>query len=83
MKNFKDYLKNKNNKEDPQDFLQSRQGKSESELYAELLETAAKGKRDGTLNDESIKAFEEIIGPMLNDEQKQKLAKILNDIKKC
>ena len=67
----------------PEDFLQSRQGKSESELYAELLETAAKSKRDGTLNEESISAFEQTVEPMLNEAQKAKLKELLEKIRGC
>ena len=81
MKDFKEYLKSKENKS-PEDFLESRKGKNEDELLQELLATAAKSKQDGSLNDESLKAFQKTVEPMLNDEQKAKLKDIMERIKK-
>ena len=84
MKNFKDYVKNKesNTGSDIQKTVESYSGKSESELLQEIMGLADKGKKDGSLTEESIKNFEETMSPLLNEEQKAKLKTILDSIRK-
>ena len=79
MSNFKDYIKNKNTS--PEEKIKEYSGKSESELYAELISLASKGKEDGTLNEKSINDFQEKISPVLNEEQREKLQEILNKLR--
>lgn len=53
---------------------------NESELMEELLKVASKAKADGTLNEQTLKNFEEIVVPHLNEAQKEKLSKLISVI---
>lgn len=79
MKDFKTYQGNA--KEDVEGFVKSKSGKSKEELMAELYERAKQGKRDGTLTDKQIDDFVKKVSPMLNTQQKQKLAELVGKLK--
>ena len=68
------------NKDALRNTAESYMGKKDDELLAEILQAAAKGKRDGTITDEGLRSFAENVAPMLNDEQRARLQKVLNMI---
>lgn len=51
--------------------------KSDEELLAEILRTARQGKKDGTINDESIRSFVANISPLLSEEQRARLESVI------
>ncbi len=53
---------------------------NESELMEELLKVASKAKADGTLNEQTLKNFEKVVVPYLNESQKEKLSKLISVI---
>lgn|GEM_PF-3313925 len=55
-------------------------GKSESELMNELLNTTAKLKAEGKFDTAALQQGMQAILPMLNDEQKQKLFRIVGQL---
>ncbi len=63
------------------DMLKQYEGKSEDDLMQELFSAAQRGKQDGTFNEEAIKNFVETAGPMLNEEQRQRMNQILSMIR--
>ena len=56
-------------------------GKSEEELMRELKQTVQKDKASGTLNDKKMENFQKKISPMLNEQQRKKLEKIMKELK--
>ncbi len=58
------------------------EGKSDSDILKDLSQAVQKGKRDGTLTNEKIDSIASTIAPMLNNEQKDKLNKLMQTIKK-
>ena len=58
------------------------EGKSDSEILRDLSQAVDKGKKDGTLTDEKINSIASTIAPMLNSEQRNKLNKLMQTIKK-
>ncbi len=58
------------------------EGKSDSEILKDLSQAVDKGKKDGTLTDEKINSIASTIAPMLNNEQRNKLNKLMQTIKK-
>ena len=62
---------------DAEAFARQYQGKSESEIEAEIRKVAAKGKADGSLNMSQVESFAESLAPMLNRDQKRKLDEIM------
>ena len=50
---------------------------NESDLTALLMGEAAKAKREGTLDRESMRAFYEQMAPMLTPDQRKKMADLL------
>ena len=87
MKDFNNYQKpNSNSNSDAMEtikkFASKYEGASENQLISEILKEAEKGRRNGTLSDNDIDRFSSMIEPMLSGEQRAKLKKIVNVIKK-
>lgn len=57
-------------------------GQSNKNVLADIISSAEKGKRDGTLTNEEIDAFYRQFSPMLNFVQRKKLAQIIEQIKR-
>ncbi len=57
-------------------------GQSNKNVLADIISSAEKGKRDGTLTNEEIDAFYRQFSPMLNFVQRKKLAQIVEQIKR-
>ncbi len=58
------------------------EGKSDNDILKDLSQAVQKGKKDGTLTNEKIDSIASTIAPMLNSEQKNKLARLMQTIKK-
>lgn len=58
------------------------EGKSDAEILKDLSKAVEKGKKDGSLTNEKIDNIASTIAPMLNNEQKAKLQKLMGVIKK-
>ena len=58
------------------------EGKSEDQLMNELFKRVNEGKKNGTLSNADLEGFAAQAAPMLNVEQRKKLAGILNMMKK-
>lgn len=56
-------------------------GKSEEELMRELKQAVQKDKASGTLTDKKMENFQKKISPMLNEQQRKKLEKIMKELK--
>lgn len=56
-------------------------GKSEAELMRELKRTVEKDKAAGKLTDSKMDNFSKKISPMLNEQQRKKLNKIMKELK--
>lgn len=56
-------------------------GRSEDELMRELKQTVQKDKAVGTLTDKKMENFQKKISPMLNEQQRKKLDKIMKELK--
>ena len=56
-------------------------GRSEDELMRELKQTVQKDKAAGTLTDKKMENFQKKISPMLNEQQRKKLDKIMKELK--
>ncbi len=57
------------------------EGASEGELIAAIMQEAEKGKRNGTLTNADIDNFQNVLMPMLNDNQKAILKNVVKKIK--
>lgn len=64
-----------------EDAVNSRKHKSQDELLSEIIETATKQRKDGTLNDADLDSFFNSVSPMLNGEQLSKLQNIMKMLK--
>lgn len=67
---------------DAEAFAKRYQGKSESEIAAEIQKVAEQGRADGSLNMTQVESFAESLTPMLNRDQKKKLEEIMQMLKK-
>lgn len=56
-------------------------GRSEDELMRELKQTVQKDKAAGTLTDKKMENFQKKISPILNEQQRKKLDKIMKELK--
>ncbi len=71
-----------NNADQPiEEIVKKYEGRSESELMRELMESVASGKKDGSFTDEKLSEFMSKVSPMLNSEQKKRLAEITERLK--
>ncbi len=64
------------------EFASKYQGKSEEEVLREIYKMAIDGKKKGTLSNEEIDNFAAMIAPMLDEEKRKKLYKIVEKLKK-
>ena len=70
------------NGEDIRKKAQSYAGKSDDELLGDIMKTARQGKADGSIDDEQLQKFAESVAPMLNQEQRERLNRVLEMIKR-
>ena len=86
MRDFNNYSTGSKSQKDTMDAIKNFAGKyegaSENELILEIMKEAEKGKRNGTLSDSDIDRFKNMLEPMLNSAQRQKLYKVIEKIKK-
>ena len=86
MRDFNNYSTGSKSQKDTMDAIKNFAGKyegaSENELILEIMKEAEKGRRNGTLTDTDIDRFKNMLEPMLNSAQKQKLYKVIEKIKK-
>lgn len=59
------------------------EGATEGQLISAILNEAKAARREGRLSDEEIENFVAIISPMLSDEQRKQLSKVIRKIKKA
>ncbi len=57
-------------------------GKSQGELIKAIYEEAKKGKQKGTLSNNDIDNFVNMLSPMLDDKKRKMLLKIAEELKK-
>ena len=65
-------------KEDLRKTAETYAQKSDSELLAEILQAADRGKRDGSVTSEDLQRFAQNLSPMLSEEQRSRLQNVLN-----
>lgn len=86
MRDFNNYSTGSKSQKDTMDAIKNFAGKyegaSENELILEIMKEAEKGRRNGTLTDTDIDRFKNMLEPMLNSAQRQKLYKVIEQIKK-
>ncbi len=86
MRDFNNYSTGSKSQKDTMDAIKNFAGKyegaSENELILEIMKEAEKGRRNGTLTDSDIDRFKNMLEPMLNSAQRQKLYKVIEQIKK-
>ena len=56
-------------------------GKSENELLSAIFKEAEKGRKNGTLKDEDIERFTNLLAPMLDAQKRKKLYSIAEKLK--
>ncbi len=61
-----------------EDFVNNYADKSEPELIQDLLKLIAEKKREGTFDVEKLKNMADLIAPMLEPEQREKMYNLLN-----
>ena len=86
MRDFNNYSTGSKSQKDTMDAIKNFAGKyegaSENELILEIMKEAETGRRNGTLTDSDIDRFKNMLEPMLNSAQRQKLYKVIEQIKK-
>ncbi|MBQ3571356.1 MAG: hypothetical protein IJA15_00855 [Clostridia bacterium] len=96
MKKFSDYAKNNQTKNGQSEQIQDNQtafellnrvaskyeGASESQLLTAIMSEAKKAKANGTLSNNEIENFVATISPMLNQNQRKQLERVIAQIKK-
>ena len=65
------------NEKDANRIVEQYSGKNENELFAELLRATNEQKQEGTFDMEGLREFESTLSPMLNEQQKEKLDRLL------
>lgn len=85
MRDFNSYNQNENESvnqlNDLKAFAKKYEGASEDEIISQILLEAQKGRRNGTLSDSDIDRFKNMLYPMLNARQREKLEKVVKKIK--
>ena len=85
MRDFNSYNQNENESvnqlNDLKAFAKKYEGASEDEIICQILLEAQKGRRNGTLSDSDIDRFKNMLYPMLNARQREKLEKVVKKIK--
>lgn len=86
MRDFNNYTSNnqmnKESKDMLKNFASKYEGASEDTLISEIMKEAEKGRRNGTLTNADIDRFKNMIEPMLNSQQRKKLEKVVEKLKK-
>ena len=93
MQDFNEYVKNSQNNSTKNynngdifklvnDLAKKFDGKNQTELLKAIYAEAEKGKRNGTLTNEQIDAFANMLSPLLDEKKLKILEKIVADIKK-
>lgn len=62
-------------------FSEEYEGKTEREMWTEILSLAKAGRKNGTLSNDDIDAYVQMLLPMLTTEQQKKLFKIAERLK--
>ncbi|MBO7214909.1 MAG: hypothetical protein J6V66_05380 [Clostridia bacterium] len=62
-------------------FAQKYEGASEDQIISQILIEAQKGRENGTLTDADIDRFKNMLYPMLNKSQREKLDKVVKKLK--
>ncbi len=57
-------------------------GKNQNDLLKAIYLEAEKGKRNGTLTNEQLDAFANMLAPALDDKKRKLLAKVVAELKK-
>ena len=86
MRSFNDFTSNSDNNESNymnilKSFASKYEGASQSDIVLAILSEAEKGRRKGTLKDEDIDRFVEMLKPMLNSSQLKELDSVIAKIK--
>lgn len=86
MRSFNDFTSNSDNNESNymnilKSFASKYEGASQSDIISAILAEAEKGRRKGTLKDEDIDRFVEMLRPMLNSSQLKELDSVIKKIK--
>ena len=87
MRDFNNYKPNTNNQNAGaydmlKNFASKYEGASKSDLISAIKKEAEKGRKNGTLSDNDIDNFANMLLPMLNNNQKAELKKIVEELKK-
>ena len=88
MRDFKDFKGDGKGKESVggTDFVykmaEKFNGRSPAELYGAVIEEAKKRKKAGTLSNQEIDSFYSALAPILDDEKKKMLQKVIEKLKK-
>ena len=94
MKTFKQYASNKGTQETQGEYVptdaerltkqiaSAYNGKSNADMWRNIVEEAEKSRKAGTLSDEEIDAFYLAFSPMLDSGQHKKLKSIVEKLKK-
>ena len=64
-----------------QDTISKYQGKSEDEMFSELMKMVDKEKKDGSFNIDTLASFARNAAPMLSSEQREKMEAIIKQLK--
>ena len=62
-------------------FAKKYEGASEDEIISQIMIEAEKGRRNGTLSNADIDRFRNMIYPMLNQRQREKLDRVVKKLK--
>lgn len=62
-------------------FAKKYEGKSEDEIFSQIMIEAKKGRANGTLTDADIDRFKNMLYPMLNQKQREKLDGVVRKLK--
>ena len=88
MQNFNDYTSSTNSTKIDgnaynmiSDFAKKYEGASQSDLISAIMVEAEKGRKNGTLKDEDVERFAQMIAPMLNGAQRKQLEAVVKKIK--
>ena len=57
-------------------------GKNQTELLSAIFNEAKKGKERGTLTNKDIDNFATMLSPLLDDQKRKMLKKVVNELKK-
>ena len=62
-------------------FSEEYEGKTEREMWTEILSLAKEGRKNGTLSNEDIDRYVQMLLPLLGEDQQKKLLKISQRLK--